>query len=157
VTTLTSGGGMPKAKFAREWQADVDEDDGSVFPDTNGTTFELVLNMMRGYPMPASLTAAERKSIMVQFDSQSLGKLGFINLICNAGSHVAAGGSTRGSIATRRKSFICFAQLFVKAASLPSHHTTHVEGGILASLTSKRTPLPFAPLPLCLASAPQRI
>jgi hypothetical protein len=62
VTTLTSGGGMLEAKFAREWQADVDEGDGSVFLDTNGTTFELVLNMLRGYPMPASLTAAERES-----------------------------------------------------------------------------------------------
>jgi hypothetical protein len=61
VTTLTSGGGKLQAKFAREWQADVEEN-GAVFLNANGTTFELVLNMLRGYPFSANLTAAERES-----------------------------------------------------------------------------------------------
>jgi hypothetical protein len=61
VTTLTSRPGKLQAKFARDWQADVEES-GAVFLNANGTTFELVLNMLRGYPMPANLTPEERES-----------------------------------------------------------------------------------------------
>lgn len=67
VSTLVSRGGMLEAKFGRggeAWRADVDESEGSVFVDKDGTSFELVLNMLRGYPVPKCLTTEQRKSFL---------------------------------------------------------------------------------------------
>jgi hypothetical protein len=62
--TLVSGGGMLAAKFSdsQRWRADLCED-GSVFLDQDGSTFECILNLLRGYPMPKSLTEQQKRSL----------------------------------------------------------------------------------------------
>ncbi len=66
ISTLVSKGGMLEAKFGRgdAWQGDVDANEGSVFLDKDGTSLELVLNMLRGYPVPKCLTAEQREVFM---------------------------------------------------------------------------------------------
>jgi hypothetical protein len=62
--TLTCKGGMLAAKFSsrERWNADVC-DDGSVFIDKDGATFEWALNLLRGYSLPRALTKQQRVSL----------------------------------------------------------------------------------------------
>lgn len=62
VETLKSKPGVLEVKFSHEWQGDVDED-GSVFINKDGSTFDIVLNLLRGYPMPFHLNKHERESL----------------------------------------------------------------------------------------------
>jgi hypothetical protein len=71
-STLMSRGGMLAAKFSNtdQWRGDVGED-GSIFLDKDGDSFEWVLNLLRGYPMPQSLT--EQQMVSLQHDLQHFG------------------------------------------------------------------------------------
>ncbi len=72
-STLTSRGGMLAAKFSNtdRWRGDVGKD-GSIFLDKDGDSFEWVLNLLRGYPMPQSLT--EQQMVSLQHDLQYFGR-----------------------------------------------------------------------------------
>jgi hypothetical protein len=48
----------------RQLAGDVDEEDGTVFINKDGTTFDVVLNLLRGYPMPSTLSPLEVKSLV---------------------------------------------------------------------------------------------
>lgn len=58
IRTLTRVPGMLQAKFSRKemWEGDIDADDGSVFLNKDGFTFDIVLNLLRGYPVPRHLS-----------------------------------------------------------------------------------------------------
>lgn len=65
--TLTSKGGVLEAKFASQnlWVADLCED-GSIFIDKDGVTFEWVLNLLRGYPLPKSLSRQQTTDVILE-------------------------------------------------------------------------------------------
>ncbi len=70
VKTLTSQDGPLRRKFQRRelWAADVDPKDQTVFIDSNGPTFELVLNLLRGYPEPLGLSNGEQTALAHALD-----------------------------------------------------------------------------------------
>ncbi len=88
-STLTSRGGMLAAKFSNtdRWRGrregacwrpssatptdGADVGDGSIFLDKDGDSFEWVLDLPRGYPMPQSLT--EQQMVSLQHDLQYFG------------------------------------------------------------------------------------
>jgi hypothetical protein len=76
LKTLRSQPGMLQGKFARKemWEGDIDEDDGSVFVNKDGSTFDMVLGLLRGYPVPKHLTAIETNSFAADLDYFSLDK-----------------------------------------------------------------------------------
>lgn len=75
LATLTSKPGMLQAKFSRKemWEGDIDPDDNSVFLNKDGSTFDIVLNFLRGYPAPNNLTKMEKKSLESDLDYFALG------------------------------------------------------------------------------------
>jgi hypothetical protein len=77
VETLKSKPGVLEAKFSRSWNGDVD-DDGSVFINKDGSTFDIVLNLLRGYPMPSHLSEHERESL--ESDLEYFGLIGLKQL-----------------------------------------------------------------------------
>jgi hypothetical protein len=76
LKTLRSRPGMLQGKFARKemWEGDIDQDDGSVFVNKDGSTFDMVLGLLRGYPVPEHLTAIETNSFAADLEYFSLDK-----------------------------------------------------------------------------------
>lgn len=64
VSTLCRKPGKLRAQFSDlSWSKNLDED-GSIFINKDGTTFDCVLNLLRGYPMPFELSEHERESLL---------------------------------------------------------------------------------------------